>query len=610
MNSVRGIGKSAGSLGRFIRVFWPYAKTQWRLAALGMVGLLGGTLLRILEPWPLKFVIDRITGQSAERARVSLAWVEGLDLDTLLMVAALALVLIASIRAAATYVSTVGFALAGNRTLTAVRAALFRHLQNLSLRFHGKSRGGDIVVRMVGDVGMVQEVAVTAVLPLLGSVLVLFGMFAVMFWLDPSLALIAVAVLPILAFATLRRGRTIQSAARRTRKQEGALAATASESISAIKTIQSLSLGDRFSTTFSSQNNKSLSEGVRVKRLSAGLERGVDVLIAVATAAVLWYGASRVAAGYLSAGELLVFLFYLKGAFRPVKDFAKYGARLAKASAAGERIIELFETRAEINEAPDATELVVNGGEVRFENVRFGYEAGVNVLDGFNLVINSGTHLAVIGPSGSGKSTIAGLLLRLYDPAAGAVRVDGADLRGVRLDSLRSSISTVLQDTILFAATVRENIAFGVDNPDQEAVERAARLAGAHEFIVALPEGYDTLLGERGVNLSNGQRQRIAIARAALRDAPIVILDEPTTGLDPETENQVMQALHRVTRGKTVLHITHRMNAARFADYIVCVKGGEIIEQGSHADLLAERGYFAELNDDADGGGRRRVVGG
>lgn len=565
------------------------------MAAVGMVGLLGATLMRLLEPWPLKFVIDRISETAADQGRVSLEAINALDSSTLLLIASFALVLVVALQAGASYISTIGFALAGNRTLTEVRGALFRHLQTLSLRFHSKSRGGDIVARMIGDVGMVQEVAVTAVLPLLGSTLVLLTMFGVMFWLDAKLALIAAAVLPLLALATLRRGRTIHTAARRTRRQEGALAATASESITAIRTVQSLSLGDRFAHAFTNQNSASLGEGVKVKRLSAGLERGVDVLIAAATACVLWFGAARVMAGHLSPGELLVFLFYLKGAFRPLRDFAKYGARLAKASAAAERIVELFDTKADVVESPNAAPLPEVRGRIAFEHVAFGYEPGTKILEDIDLTIEPGTHLALVGPSGSGKSTIAALLLRLYDPDAGSVRIDGFDIRDVTLESLRSKISTVPQDTILFASSVRDNIAFGMAHVDDEAVEAAARLANAHDFICKLPNGYDTILGERGANLSSGQRQRIAIARAAIRNSEILILDEPTTGLDRENEQLVLQALLRLSKGKTVLHITHRPDAARFADHIILMKDGRIVERGTHSELTQRGGQYRDI---------------
>lgn len=582
---------SVPGISHFLRVFAPFVRPQRGLIGGALIALLLGTLLRILEPWPLKFVIDRIAGQSPERGRVSIQAIQSWEPTTLLSVAALALVAIAALRAGASYLSTVGFALAGNRSLTAIRAALFRHIQTLSLRFHGKARGGDLVVRMIGDVGMVQDVAVTALLPLLGNVLVLAGMFAVMLWLDPGLSMIALSTLPLLALATWKKGRRIREAARKTRKREGAMAATAAESFGAIKTVQSLSLDGRFAEDFSGHNSASLQEGVRVKRLSAGLERGVDVLIALSTALVLWFGARRVLAGELSPGELLVFLFYLKGAFRPLRDFAKYGARLAKASAAAERIVELFETEAEIRQLPGARKAPAFKGDMAFEGIGFAYEPGHPILRGIDLRIAAGSHVALIGASGNGKSTLSSLLLRLYDPQSGRVCIDGADIRGFTLESLRGQISVVLQDTLLFAASVRDNIAYGAGEVSEERIREAARLALAEDFILALPQGYDTVLGERGVTLSNGQRQRLAIARAAVRDTPILILDEPTTSLDRENERLVLRALTRLAYGRTTLHITHRPEAARIADRVLHLEQGTIVEQGHH-DVREDHNEF------------------
>ncbi|MCB1849757.1 MAG: ABC transporter ATP-binding protein [Gammaproteobacteria bacterium] len=595
MSRKASVAASLMGLGRFVRVFGPHVRHHWKLIGIGLTGLLAGTLMRILEPWPLKFVIDRITATGSTQARVSVDSIDQLPTETLLLLAAAALIAIASLRAGMNYMSTIGFALAGNRTLTEVRSALFRHLQNLSLRFHGKSRGGDVVVRMIGDVGMVQEVTVTAVLPLLGNVLILVSMFGVMFWLDPQLSLIAAATLPLLLFATLHRGKRIREAARSTRKREGALASTASESLSAIKTVQSLSLGDRFIGDFSSHNQASLGEGVRVKRLSAGLERGIDVLIAAATACILWYGATRVIGGKLSAGELLVFLFYLKGAFRPLRDLAKYGARLAKSSAAAERIIELFETKTEVRQASNAIPLGAVKGEIIFDNLSFSYEPERATLKQISCTIPQRTHVAIVGPSGSGKSTLGALVLRLYDPDQGRVLIDGKEIHTVTLESLRANISTVLQDTVLFSGSVRENIAIGCAHAAEEKIIAAARLANAHEFIHAMPDGYDTLIGERGVNLSNGQRQRIAIARAAMKETPILILDEPTTGLDPENERLVLEALKRLATGRTTLHITHRLDSARDADRILLMFNGELLEQGTHDELLARQGHYAQM---------------
>jgi ATP-binding cassette subfamily B protein len=564
-------------LVRFVRVFSPHVRSQRAVIGGALAALIGETLLRVLEPWPLKFIIDRIADRGF--SRVSLPALEQMEAGTLFALAALALVVFTGLRAVAAYFSAIGFALAGNRALTSIRGALFRHVQALSLSFHNRARGGDLVVRMIGDIGMVQEVAVTAVLPLLGNLLILLCMFAVMLWLDWRLALIAIAVLPVMLIATWQRGRRIHESSRRTRSREGDMAATAAESMAAIRTVQSLSLSGRFADSFSGQNSASLSEGLRTRRLSAGLERGVDVLIAIATAGVLWYGAHRVMDRQLSPGELLVFLLYLKSAFRPMRDIAKYGARLAKAAAASERIVELFETAPDVRDRADAVEAPSLQGTIEFAGISYAYEAGRPALDGVDVRIEAGCHVALVGASGSGKSTLVNLLLRLYDPVSGQVRIDGRDIREFTLASLRAQVSVVPQDTLLFATEI----------------EAAARLANAHDFIAALPLGYQTQVGERGVMLSAGQRQRIAIARAAIRNSPILILDEPTTGLDSENERLVMQALERLSSGRTTLHITHRLEAARTANLILCLDQGRLLETGSHAQLLARGGRYASL---------------
>ena len=585
--------QALGGLARFVRVFAPHVRSQRAVIGGALAALIGETLLRVLEPWPLKFIIDRIADRGF--SRVSLPALEQIEAGTLFALAALALVVFTGLRAVAAYFSAIGFALAGNRALTSIRGALFRHVQALSLSFHSRARGGDLVVRMIGDIGMVQEVAVTAVLPLLGNLLILLCMFAVMLWLDWRLALIAIAVLPVMLIATWQRGRRIHESSRRTRSREGDMAATAAESMAAIRTVQSLSLSGRFADSFSGQNSASLSEGLRTRRLSAGLERGVDVLIAIATAGVLWYGAHRVMDRQLSPGELLVFLLYLKSAFRPMRDIAKYGARLAKAAAASERIVELFETAPDVRDRADAVAAPCLQGTIEFAGISYAYEAGRPALDGVDVRIEAGCHVALVGASGSGKSTLVNLLLRLYDPVSGQVRIDGRDIREFSLASLRAQVSVVPQDTLLFATTVRDNIAYGAEEVSDTEIEAAARLANAHDFIAALPLGYQTQVGERGVMLSAGQRQRIAIARAAIRNSPILILDEPTTGLDSENERLVMQALERLSSGRTTLHITHRLEAARTANLILCLDQGRLLETGSHAQLLARGGRYASL---------------
>jgi ATP-binding cassette subfamily B protein len=557
-----------------------------------MLALFAEVGLRLLEPWPLKFVFDHVL-RTSKRGPEVLARFNSTDATTALTLAALAIVAITGLRALASYWQTIGFAQIGNRALNKVRNQLYRHVQYLSLSFHTSSRTGDLVIRMMNDVAMLQDVAVTALFPLLAKVLIVGGMVGLMFWMNGKLALIAIGIFPLFWLRTIRIGRRIREVAKKQRRQEGAMAATFAESLHAIKTVQALSLEENFARAFSSESERTLKEDVKGRRLSAALERSLDVLIAVATAGVLWYGTRLVLRHDLSAGDLLVFLAYLKSAYRPVQDFAKYAGRLGKASAAGERVIDLLERVPDVRDLPNATRAPAFTGEVRFNKVSFGYDRGRPVLQDVELQISAGQRVALVGPSGGGKTTLLSLLLRLYDPTEGVVSIDQRDVREFTLESLRSQIGVVLQDNVLFAASVRDNIACASPGATEEQIAHAARLANAHDFINALPQGYETVLGERGVTLSQGQRQRIAIARAAIRQAPILILDEPTTGLDRKNESAVLEALNRLNAARTTFLITHTLAQAVSADLILYLEQGRIVEQGTHQSLIALNGHYA-----------------
>ncbi len=590
------LGSTLRRLRAILVRFRPEIRAQRALIVSSGAALVLESLLRLLEPWPLKFVIDQVIVDTPSGGSSGIAAVDRLDSGTLLVACAIAVVAIAGLRAVVAYLSTVGLALAGNRVLTKVRGDLYRHLQRLSLSYHSKARRGDLITRVTGDIGRLQEVTVTAAMPLLANTLTLVGMVGVMAWINWQLALLALAVFPLFALSLGRRVGRIHGVSRETRRLEGAMATSAAESMGAIKVVQTLSLEDTLDRRFSRENSASLKQGVQTKRLSAGLERKVDVLVSIGTALVLWHGARLVQQGAITPGDLVLFLLYLKAAFKPMRDLAKYTGRLASAAAAGERVLEVLDTEPDIRDRPGAITAPPFEGSVRFEDVSLAFDDGEPVLSGVDLEIEPGRQVALVGPSGAGKSTLVSLLSRLYDPDRGRVMIDGRDVRDYTLESLRTQIAVVLQESVLFGVSVRENIAFGAVGVSDEQIESAARIANAHEFIERLPKGYDTVVGERGETLSGGERQRIAIARAAVRRAPIVILDEPATGLDSENERAVSEALRRLAEGRTTLTIAHDLRSVEHADLIVYLDRGCVIEQGTHAELMARRGRYAAVH--------------
>jgi ATP-binding cassette, subfamily B, bacterial len=582
-------------LRRIFRHLRPHLGPERGLIVGAVAALLLATVFRLAEPWPLKFILDRVIPAGGADTGSGIAVVDALSSSQLLAACAVGVVLVIGLRALAQYLSTIGFAIAGNRVLTRVREQLFTHLQRLSLRFHDRQRAGDLTLRVVSDVGMLKEAAVTAFLPMLANILVIAGMAGVMLWVNWQLALLAFLPLPLLWFATTRIGKRIQAVSKKQRQREGAMAATASEALGAMRLVQALGLEARIGRDFKGASSKDLKEGVRAKRLAAGLERSVDLLVAVSIAVVLWQGARLVIAGALTPGDLVVFITYLKNSFRPVRQFAKHTSRVAKAVAAGERVIEILETEPAVQDRANALPAPELAGEIRFEQVRFAFERGP-VLDDLDLVIPAGQCVALLGASGAGKSTITNLVLRLYDPDAGRVLFDGHDARDLGLASLRRQIGVVPQESLLLAASIKDNIKVADPEASDDDIVAAARLADAHGFIEPLPEGYDTMISERGVSLSAGQRQRLSIARAALRRTPILLLDEPTTGLDAASEALVVEALMRVAEGRTTLVVTHDPKLAECCDRVVFIEGGRIVEDSTPALLLRNRrSRFARL---------------
>ena len=573
------------SMRRSLKLVAPDVAPHRALILFGVLALLLEVAFRVLEPWPLKIVVDAVTAFRGAKVSHQPASVE------LLIGCGAALLLIVGLRALSNYLATICFALVGSRAATSLRARVFRHVQGLSQQFHARNRSADTVQRIVGDVARMQEVAITAGMPLMANVATLLVMVVVMFVLDPLLA--SVVLVAVVAFAVTSgpTSRKITAASRQTRKGEGQLANTAQESLASIRVVQAYGLENMVEENFTSANRTSLREGVRSRRYAARLERTTDVIVGLATAIVLVGGGLRVMQGAMSPGDLVLFTTYLRTTMKPLRDMAKYTGRIARASASGERVADLMEITPDVvtPDMPVRPNIVV--GAVQFDRVVTEYD-GVQVLRGLDLDIRPGERVAIIGPSGAGKSTLVSLLVRAIDPVSGCVRLDGYRLTDLDLTQLRASVSLLHQEAVLFTGTIRENIRMGRGDATDADVEDAARAANAHDFITEQPDGYDTVVGERGGTLSGGQRQRIAIARALLRRSPVVVLDEATTGLDPEAASLVLDAIDRLAAGRTTLAVTHDAEVALRATRVVWIEDGRIRLDATPEELIATSDVF------------------
>ena len=573
------------SMRRSLKLVAPDVAPHRALILFGVLALLLEVAFRVLEPWPLKIVVDAVTAFRGAKVSHQPASVE------LLIGCGVALLLIVGLRALSNYLATICFALVGSRAATSLRARVFRHVQGLSQQFHARNRSADTVQRIVGDVARMQEVAITAGLPLMANVATLLVMVVVMFVLDPLLA--SVVLVAVVAFAVTSgpTSRKITAASRQTRKGEGQLANTAQESLASIRVVQAYGLENLVEENFTSANRTSLREGVRSRRYAARLERTTDVIVGLATAIVLVGGGLRVMQGAMSPGDLVLFITYLRTTMKPLRDMAKYTGRIARASASGERVADLMEITPDVVTPDMPVRPDVVTGAVRFDRVVTEYD-GVEVLRGLDLDIRPGERVAIIGPSGAGKSTLVSLLVRAIDPVSGCVRLDGYRLTDLDLTQLRASVSLLHQEAVLFTGTIRENIRMGRGDATEAEVEDAARAANAHDFIMEQPDGYDTVVGERGGTLSGGQRQRIAIARALLRRSPVVVLDEATTGLDPEAASLVLDAIDRLAAGRTTLAVTHDAEVALRATRVVWIEDGRIRLDATPEELVATSDVF------------------
>jgi len=542
--------------------------------------MLGVTLTELIRPWPMKYIFDGvlIPAVSGQHSTLLPPALGDISIKGIAALAALSVVLIAVLNGLLTYGQTYLTARVAQGVTASIRQRVYSHLQHLSRSFHDQRRTGDLMVRLTGDVRLVQDMFVTSAFMIIDRLLYIVCMLGIMLWLDWRLTLVALAVVPVLAVVMIVYKRRIKQAAKQQRQRESQIASEMTEKLSAITIIQAFARQPHEQSQFMAHNENNVQASLTAKRLEAHLSRSVQIVIAVGIGAVVWFGVARVQSGVLTPGDLLVFSAYMKGLYKPLRKLSSTVTRIVKATVSGERLTNILDTQSDITDSPDAIDAGVLRGDIGFDRVSFRYGNNDNVLESTELHVSSGEHIALLGKSGAGKSTIANLVLRLYDPVEGVIRIDGVDIRDYTITSLREQIAFVLQDAMLFHTSIADNIAYGRLNADPKDIEAAARAANAHDFISCLPNGYATVVGERGDTLSGGQRQRIAIARALIRDASIVILDEPVSGLDMENREQVELALENLTRDRTCITITHDLNTALKADRIFELRDGKITD--------------------------------
>jgi ABC-type multidrug transport system fused ATPase/permease subunit len=556
----------------------PHARPHQRKLILGLLAMLVVAVTEIIRPWPLKVVFDGILipqdNPDPVMSRLMTWFGTG---DGLLAAAALTMLGVAAIGGAMAYVQATMIATVGQKVVADIRLDLYRHVQRLSHSFHDTASSADIISRLTGDVRMMRDLLIDSAVFFAARTLVLAGTVTVMLLMDWRLTLSALAVLPALVWVTQAYSARIRDAARRQRRKEGKIAVVMTEGISAISVVKGFAREAYEEERFSRQNSSSAEAGVVSTRLAAQMDRVVQVMLAVGTCIVIWYGVARVRSGAVSPGDLLIFTAYLATLYKPVRKMSAMTSRIAKATASGERLLEILDIQPDITDRPGNDLPHSARGQIALEEVTFSYPGHSPVLRQASLRIDPGEVVALIGDSGAGKSSVGKLLMRFYDPQEGRVTLDGHDLRDISLATLRDQIGVVLQESILFAASIRDNLAYGRLDATDDEILAAATAAGADGFIRRLPRGYDTLLGERGETLSGGQRQRIAIARAILRDAPILILDEPLSGLDAGTAHDLLVTLRVVARDRTTLLIAHDALSLTLADRVVLVQDGTFV---------------------------------
>jgi len=592
------VGGTLRVVGKVLRRLRPY---RWAFTVAIIQVLLIG-LLELAKPWPLKVVVDNVLGGR----ELGIAALAGLPGRQLLLVACGALVAVYALLGALGVTSNYATISVGQRMVNDFRSELYAHLARLSLAFHSRRQVGDLLYRLTSDTFAIQTLTMNGFFPILTSLVLLVGMIVVMFRMDHTLTLVSLAIVPLLFLAIARLSSRITKLSTDARMKESAFWSVAQRTMGAIRVIQAFTTEEEEHRRFVERSTESLAANLRLYTFQSVYSAFVSMLIAVGTAVVLWVGASHVLDGTLTVGQVLVFTTYLASLYAPINSLTQTWGLIQGARVGAERVFEILETQPDL---PDGMRDVARGevhGAVTFEAVRFGYDASREVLRGIDFHARAGDLIAIVGATGAGKTTLVSLIPRFYDPTAGRVLLDGIDVREFRLRTLRQQVALVLQQPLVFPTSVRENIAYGSPNATPAEIAEAARLAQLDDFLERLPEGLETIVGEAGATLSGGEQLRITIARAILRDAPLLILDEPTAALDAATEARVLAGLEQLMAGRTTFVIAHRLSTVRRADVILVLEHGRIVEQGTFAELVARGGYFARLHETQFGGGEGR----
>jgi subfamily B ATP-binding cassette protein MsbA len=573
-----------------------FLRPHWKALALALLAVVGEAGTDLLQPWPLKIVLDYLLQSKKPPTwmAVPLRWI-GPNKLAVLNFAVLAVAVIAIVGAISSYLENYLTASVGQSVMHDLRRTLYHHIHRLSLAEHDEKRTGDLIGRVTTDIEAIQSFITTALLGILSSVLTLVGIIGIMLYLNWRFTLISLAIAPVLFVVVYIFTRRIKKASRAVRKKESELLSIVQEVFSSIRVVKAFAREDYEERRFERQSLENVETALLGRNIKGTLSPIVDIIVAIGTCLMLGYGARLVLAGQLTPGGLVLFLFYLGMMYKPMRDLSKMTDTVSNAEVGFDRIREVLETDSGMRDQAGARRAGRFKGKIEFDKVSFGYSHDQLILKDMSFAIEPGQVAAFVGPTGGGKTTLISLVARFYDPLSGEVRIDGTNIRTYTMKSLRQQISFVLQETLLFRASVWENIAYGRPEASREEIIRAAKLANAHEFIEEMPEGYDTMVGERGVTLSGGQRQRIAIARAVIRDTPILILDEPTSGLDAASEQAVFEALDRLMKDKTSIVIAHHLATIRRADIIFVVKDNTLVERGTHDELLAAGGLYSEL---------------